>query len=363
MPTLAYTPSPGGYADILHALIPRWVPYFDAIVEWAQEAPPRGGITHTWSIGTLPQLAEISDRIGGSSDRITYAYAIIDTPFVAFEHAELVSKFDFFVTMSPLAHQAYRNALLSPHSRPSKAAFIGAKNMGVIPPGVDLTIFRPSNIHSGEFSKEELRNALFGTDSTSQDFLVLIAPGEGLPDALATVRLLKERANFPVKAYVDAPLAEILPQILGNDLEPGIDVLTPATGSREWTPEQQARLLKSVDLVLCTDLRVGWPFELTYAMACGTVVAAPDEHVWLDVVDDGRGIALPAVRFAPAPWNPTEYCRSIDPSWSADLILAARNEPDKWDTIRETGLQWAHHSTEASWDRIADGWLKLFGVK
>ena len=96
-------------------------------------------------------------------------------------------------------------------------------------------------------------------------------------------------------------------------------------------------------------------------MAAGTVVAAPGDHVWLDLLDR-RGIELPCTEFGWAPWSRSEMARFIDPGVSAQKIAEVVNDINRYEETREAGIRWAFLDRTSSWDYSADQWLGLFGV-
>jgi len=217
---------------------------------------------------------------------------------------------------------------------------------------------------------------MFGDKVSSGDLLVMISGQKtrrkGLPQACSLLRQLQDLLpTRRVRGYFHMACepSEQRPIVLsllaeGNDLMPHRDVLWGdgffAEGSTMITDEDLNLLYNAADIVLNTDLANGWCFTATEATAAGTVVAAPNEHIWVDVVA-GRGIELPCTEFGWAPWSANEFVRAVDPHAGAVAIANALADPDMLRNMRKQCAQWAA-SDEASWERSAREWLDLFGV-
>lgn len=398
---LCITPSPGlktGYGRIPGNLLPRWQHKFNKIGMVVTRAPQEGCTahrfgpalhlkdqeepteamqafikdegpwTHVWMMGTLDYLHHLVYEVGISSasapNSITYAYAIIDSPFVDPKHYALAAQFDFFIAMSDMAAGAYKNALLSVPS-PNKLAYKAVQSMGVIPPGVDTNIFKPLNVHAGDYGKEEIRQAMFNGKVTGNDLLLMSSgrhiANRGYPAILGAAKRLQElKPDTGVKLYIhthaeNQPVLRTLADGIG--LKVGTELWFNTKGHISDT--QMNWLYNAADVYLNCSTVDGWSFSLTEAMAAGCIVAAPAEHIWLDLVDNGRGIAVPTTQFSML--SPETFARSVTSDRVAEEVANLLGSDDE-QTVRETGMAYAHLSTELSWDRIATGWLALFGM-
>ena len=413
---LCVTPWPGlktHYGRIPAALIPLWKSSFETIDVWSVYEGPQegeelvdgvdqywvpagndtlerryphlgqtiteGGYTHIWIMGTIEflyGLASLGLTQENLPDQLVYGYAIIEGPFVDTRHVEVSAYFDFFVCMSGMALGAYKELAAYQATHVPKALYKAMVNVTTILPGVDTRVFRPLDVYAGEPSREEIREAMFGDKVSSGDLLVMISGQKtrrkGLPQACSLLRQLQDLLpTRRVRGYFHMACepSEQRPIVLsllaeGNDLMPHRDVLWGdgffAEGSTMITDEDLNLLYNAADIVLNTDLANGWCFTATEAIAAGTVVAAPNEHIWVDVVA-GRGIELPCTEFGWAPWSANEFVRAVDPHAGAVAIANALADPDMLRNMRKQCAQWAA-SDEASWERSAREWLDLFGV-
>jgi glycosyltransferase involved in cell wall biosynthesis len=376
------------YADdhILGNLIPRWGEYFKDISVWPiskasndsfkklGERLQAGEWTHVLIHAPLPVLDMLSS-IGICQDRLPgvllYAYAQIDSQFVDIRYIDLPARYDFFITPSPMADAAMKGLLV--RSNAPKDIFKASKNILVMPIGINTEVFRPLNIHAGEPGKEEIRQIMFEGKISGSDFMVMVSGRptikKGIPEAMATIRCLRDKYDKKVVAYFHMPsitntirLDELA---AGNELTVGTDIFFGDryfdNGQPKLSKEKLNTLYNGADLVLCTDLTSSWPFTMTEAMAAGIPVAGPNEHVWLDVVDNDRGIALPTSQFTWAPWDTKKYVRTISAAGATDIILD-KIKTDKIKDIQLNGTKWARFDNNNNSGVIANAWLKLFGV-
>lgn len=400
---LCITPSPGlktHYGRIPANLTPHWGSDFKEVAVWSSYGNtgwenPHGRVwesdepfekraqelgkivqdehwSHIWILGDLAFLTTMV-KLGLTSpnlpNTLIYAYAIIDTQFIDSQYVYLGSHFDFMVCMSGMAMGAYVQLVTELREQVPKELFKAIQRQTVISPGVDREVFRKLNQHAGEPYKEELRYHLFDGKVSPEDFLVLVTGQstvrKGLPQSLGTIRQLKDRLDRPVKGYLHLDPSkrgvDVGVLVHGNDLLPGEDIMG-FTGKELVSDEHMNQLYNACDLLLCSDMAGGWPFSATEAMAAGCLVAAPDDHVWLEVVTNGRGVELPADLFTRAPWSPEEYTRCVTPGSSADAIAKVVRSYDKQAECTDTAYAWAHTSPHTSWEASADKWRGLFGV-
>ena len=411
---LCVTPWPGSprsYGRIPHALLPRWRQAFDRIGVWCTSGSPAqhpydavdaetfhtpapleerlpelvamvnsGEWSHVWIIGDLAFLTHLAS-LGIIHDRVPnvrlYAYAVIESPFVPDQYANVAQYFDFFVGMSGMALGAYKQAVADSIDIDDDKTLLKVNlHTKIILPGVDSTVFHPQDVQSGDYGREEIRQATFGRKLDTKDLLLMVSGSKtrqkGIPAACAITRALQDLLDRRVRIYFHMPGQASGPNPIhipmlaaGCDLDPTNDVLY---GDRFFDEDEHPKLrdhdlnllYNAADVVLCPDLIGGWCFTATEAMAAGRVVAAPDEHVWVDVVA-GRGIELPSTQFTWAPWNTNEYARAVDPSASARAIAEVVSDVDKSERAREAGVHWATQDPTASWDYCAQQWLQLFG--
>lgn len=405
---LCVSPWPGlktHYGRLPGSLIRLWEPHFEEIAVWSTYGQPEEGetpdfrywagdrplierlpelgeiisqqqFTHIWILGDLQFLSDIAglglvqDRL---PDQLLYAYAVVDTPFIDQKYAPLAQYFDFLVFLSGMALGAYNELVAGMGSQVPKSLFKSTLQCKAIRPGVDNQVFRPTNVQRKEFGAEELRETFFGQQLKPDDLLVMVSgqksKRKGLPQACSVIRHLQPLLkNRRAKLYCHMPPSTKQPNIRllaeGHDLEPG-DLLMADhlfDGEQRKLADEELNLLyNATDLVLCPDLAGGWSFTASEAMAAGAVVAAPDEHVWLDLVA-GKGIELPATEFGWAPWSKDAYVRSIDPGISAQKIADVVNDLNKYHSLRESGIYWAVADQTSTWQYAADQWLGLFGL-
>ncbi len=409
---LCVCPSPSlttHYGRLAANLVPRWSTAFTTIDLWCTYGPApdleafpverawasedaftsrlgqlgetisNGEYTHVLLVGDLKLLQQLAG-LGLVRERLPntllYAYAIVETSFIDTAFLQLPQCFDFFVFLAEAGLEAY-SGLLDEVGRSilDKNAFRAAQSATFIRPGVTAT-FSPPNVHGGEPSKEEIREAMFGGKVTGKDILVMVSGRKtrhkGLPQACATVAALRELLpNNSVKAYFHMPAKpdagrslNLLAIAEGNDLVShqtalyGDGFFAPGTPP---LPDEDLRLLYSAaDVFLSADLANGWLWSATEAAACGTLIAVPDEHVGLEIAGK-HGIMLPCDIFNWSPWNHTEYVRSTSPHRNARLIADVLADTKAVHTRREEGIAWAQRR-ENSWDNTATQWLELFGV-
>lgn len=396
------------YGRIPASLIPRWGPYFEKIGIWSLVGNPhtestqygpvywsdspmekrwahlgdvmQAGWTHIWILGDLNFLSYLATK-GVTSDNLPstmlYGYTFNHTSFIDRQYLDTASYYDFFTTMSNVQAAAITEAARTgPIS--SKDEFKAIRNINSIPVGVDAATFRPLEVCRREFGREELRVGFFGDKISGADLLVLVTGSKsrraGLPEAFATIKLLKEKQpHHSIKAYfhmssLPTDKADINPVDLrtlaaGTDLVVGEDVFFgDSLFDGRDNPLDDTKLnylYNTSDILLCTTAADGWCFSVVEAMAAGRIVAAPNEHVWLEAIHGGAGIELPTTQFGWAPWNPQQYARTINPEKAADAIAEVMGYPEKMNSIREAARA---RALQLDWDNIAKQWIYMFGV-
>ncbi len=390
------------YGRIPAALIPRWGPHFEKIGIWSVHGNPgteettygpvyytdapmekrwahlgdvvQGGWTHVWIMGDIRFLDLLASK-GLTSENLpgtmVYAYAFLQTPFLNPRYANTPSHFDFFVTVSNMTTAAVEEAAkVTPPA--GKEGFKALQHILSIPPGVESNVFRPLEVCRREFGREELRVGFFGDKVNGADMLILLMGAKslhaGLPQAFATIKLLKEKQpNHSIKTYCHMNSTPESPDAIdlytlagGNELEVGKDIFFGDNSVGTFDDKRLNYLYNAADLLLCTHAADGWCFSVMEAMSAGKIVAAPDEHVWGEVISDNAGILLPTTQFGWAPWDNKQYIRTVEPDKAAIAIAEVMGRPEKMDALRSAART---RATLASWDSIALQWLKLFGLQ
>jgi len=400
------SPHPGDhylFGRFLKDMLPLWGPRFERILV-AVRAPYQGayqfdppdnvevlnavpaektlGITHTLDIGTLEDLADNLEV----RNSLSIGYGLIDTPFIDGKYLKTVSKFDFFVTPSYMARAAYREALIeaTQENKVDIDTYVAARNMWYIPPAVDSSIFRPLNVHAGEYGPEELRQHLFNEKVDPNDFLILVSGNptikKGIPLAIQTIAHLKtlnEKDPFidgKVRGYLhmspyrpantENEWLDIESLVIGNELELEDDILLgygffdQKTKAPGLSDQEMNYLYNACDLVLDTSLKNSWNFTVAEAMSAGTLVAGPNDFVTGEIID-GRGIELETSRFEWYPGRetshtPDSYVRTIDP-YEAAKTIATRIREHQERNVQPSTIQ-------SSVEEIANEWLRLMGM-
>lgn len=368
---LIVTPGRGSsYNRIDKYLVPRFQNRFDQVIMESRGwgSPPPGdtqGVTHLFIAGPLEYLYSHASEVIQEDypDALTYAWAGIDTPFVPHVYANVAQRFDFFVGMSSMAVAAYRNVLLDFGGKVPRKTFKAVFDARVIRPGVDRQTFRPLNNYHRQYSRAEIREALFNGLIDDQTLLLFCEYWSGRvpPLAMAITRRLRSQLERPVALYLSPRMRKVdglAALAAGNELQPGRDLFVAGEEIKE--PEKLNWAYNAADAYLCLDDRSDWPFELTEAMAAGCVVAAPADHVWLECIDQERGIELPADLMVEDPGSAEGYVRGILPGVSADLLSQAFSD-GSYKKYRENAILWAADN-RVGWDRCATEWLRLFGM-
>jgi glycosyltransferase involved in cell wall biosynthesis len=369
---LVVAPARGSYTGIPAALVPLIAAKFETVGIHGPEIPGFKSYpadvelpaalaavawTHVVVMGTPADLEQYvaAGITSTASSAIVYAYAFIETPFLGRTVAPLATHFDFFVATSNMAAQAYRNVLLDLNGKVPKAVFKGAYETKVIRPGTDTKTFVPMDPFKRDFSRAEIREAIFG-DVTDSDFVV-VTWAHDTAVTLATIKQLKDR--MAPRRVVVALLAKhpwIEARCSGLDLVFGTDV-RPLYG----IPDAGTRNLvyNAADVYLCADTASGWPGDILEAQAAGCVVAAPDDHIWLELIEGKRGIELPAGLLEIRP----EFRRRVLPDAAAERIAKAFST-DLHKEIRDVCLVETHRKgSEWAWTRCASEWLGLMGLQ
>ena len=361
---LISTPARGSYTQVQY-LVPRFQQVFEDVMVWAGNDPP----PDAENVSHLLRIAPIENLCGPATDKqiseypnaITYAWAGIDSAMVPHAYASASSNFDFFVAMSSMAAAAYRNVLLDFGGAVPKKTFKSVYETRVIRPGVDREHFYPLSGFARHYSRAEIREALFGDKVNNQAFLIFCEYWSALtpPAAMVVAKRLHKLLDRQIVLYL-SPHPDIRPRDIhalaaGSGLQLGSDLFL--AGDEATDPTRLNLIYNASDIYLCLDPRSSWPFKLTNAMAAGCVVAAPDDHVWLECIDRERGIELPAELLVEDLGSAEGYVRTVLPGVSADLIAAAFMD-DSYKKIRENAIIWSSDA-QAS---CATEWLRLFGM-
>lgn len=324
------------------------------------------GWTHILVIGRPTDLsAAIAAGITAHAlpQSLVYCWIMLETPFINTAYAGLASNFDFTVTTGGIVSAAYRESM-SGLETVSKSVFKSSLELREILPGVDPTVFRPVSSYHFDFDRAELRNQLYGGQVTDRDFLIMVPgparPSSGLSQAFATIGQLRERLDRRVCAYFHLPFSpELALLAAGNGLEVGETAFFQR--SEFLTDRELNYVYNTADLVLCTAQADAWPFSLVEAMAAGTVVAAPAEHAWLEVINEGRGIELPTDQFTTSAWDSTQFVRHPTPASAAEAIYKSFSTND-FKERREKAVAWAQVNPASHWEHTAQQWFGLFGL-
>lgn len=315
-----------------------------------------GAWSHCLVCGPIDRLREIGQELPISQLGCpTYAWAGIPTPFLDYHLADTACYYDFFVTYSTMAAAAYK-ALLQGIENPSKQVFKAAFETRTVRPAVDCRTFRPVSNYGKDYSRAELRQALFSRPVTDKQLLVSCIDPQDLPTALASTRLLAEKVDRPVWLFLQTREQPADLQALTD----GSEIQNLIVRQDRLSPAERHRLYCASDLYLCTDYAGSWPYRMVEAQASGCVVAGPNDHTWLECLDGERGVELPADLFDREPGG--RYCRRVLPGQAAESIRQALTT-EQFKTLRETAISWAHVNTEPTVGRCVQDWRRLFGFK
>lgn len=318
--------------------------------------------SHVWVFGGPEYLSSVAsywDNAQLLKGTALFAWVALNTPFVPTGVARLFELFDFVVTCSGMAAAALK-ANVRPVVGDSKAMFRGFHSVYTILPGADTTVFRPLDRFAHDFGREELRGQFFGNTVLDADYLVLTHDNADVAIAMATVRQLDQLIDRNVKLLIrncryteyDRNLLTLLAE--GNELIIGRDVLL-SDESATLNYDQTNLLLNAADLYLCTDTSAPWPVEIHEAMTAGLVVAAPNDHVWLETISGDCGIELPTPLLEQRNGG---FVRRTSPE-SAAMAVAKALTSEQYKQLSRRGAAWA---AKYSLPRCASEWLRLFGM-
>ncbi len=353
------------FEDALELLIPVWEPHFQVITQGWGASEDHDDATHSLAIvdcvSAYQSLSTLPDR---EWNQLTYIWLAVPTPFISPHTLKAAALPDFCVAMGGMSAQVLREGVAANGAAQDKELFKLAHAIRPIRPGVDHEKWRPLIGYRREYGREEIRQALMpGTDD--QAFVVLTAMDDGadLATAFAICARLQGLLEREVHVYglrccdgTPARLAE------GAGVE-------RFHGLPEIPDDERLNLMfNAADLFLCTSVvsKYGWPFLLSQAMAAGCVCAAPNEHVWLELCDEGRGLELPTGIFEESSdllyRGDQHYIRRVMPGDGARVIA------DAWQTgqfkeVRERAIAWAQLNRLSTWERCAEDWLHLFGIR
>ena len=378
---LAIRPSPKTPYGGVNSLVDTWVSaYGEAGVS---HCPSPGDLpsadlskyTHLWVPGTASELGQVSAFLKAQKTPLplSYSYLFSDSPFVKPETTSFVEGFDFNVTHSEHISTAYKLAAFD--NQPSPQTFKAYQNLKVIPLGQPLAQFFTTQEILPIPRRDELRNVLFGEAVSNRDFIVLVtadttrrSAGEiptsdivtkgGLTIALETLYHLKKHIpNAKMVFHLPGDL-DLQTYCDGIGLEYGKDVFEEP---REFPPNHLRYLYRACDIAF---FPVANTLTYTQAIECMAnllPVVVPDDHIWTDLLtESGVAIAVPASGFSKAPWDPTSFCRTINPMEAAEAIAKAK-DASTFTEIPELAFNFIKDKGY-DLDTCSRRWLKLFGI-
>ena len=395
----SYTPT-DGLEKLAQQLIPRVAPKFEQVHVWSyanttenpefpgvthvhpgeattagmqalQQAVGECGITHLLLIGdsNLMNIVSSAELIYDRAERpVIYAWCCLPNPFVNHNDLRVANYFDFLVFTSDLERGAFSDGIAGLGPQVTKHAFTTTLNARTIRPGVDTSVFRPMETGRREFGREEIRGELFSHAVGGGDFLITVCGRNhcfsGVAQVMAMVDRLRDMVDRPVRLYLHMPqqgYENLLALAEGNELVLNTDIFIGDTffgqqGQPMATSSQMNMIYNASSLVLSMEQRGLWPTHLLEAQAAAVATAGPEDHVWLDALYN-KGLTLPTVLGSVN----GDYRRVCDPIGAAQIIAEKLKDQEAWETLRERGISYAH-SSEASWDRAATQWLRLFGL-
>jgi D-inositol-3-phosphate glycosyltransferase len=389
--------APTGFAKVTRNLYKRWLPHFSEIHAWSinyngwpHELPykcyPAG--FSDWTSGK--KLTEFLNLLAGgdfthvffladchnlgSPDFVKYLkqiceekkihstfYYPVDAPMEK-HWLECAAACDLAVTYTEYGRKETTRARpgLSPH---------------IIPHGVETDVYYPRE------DRLSLRQQSFGKWVDEEDFLILnVNRNERRKAPHHSIQLLKRLRDRGVRAKLVMHCPRLAHDEFTDLEQVGEQLGAPhgkhwrhnddwfVAGNGRVTEEGLNLMYNAADLVLSTSLGEGWGLSLVEGAAAGCPIAAPNHSGCKEVMDGlidkgqfGQCWRLPVMKEMPIvnPLHNSRVWYPIDIEKSADVI----------EQISEctTGMGRFVLSDEArewlSWDRIANEFIKLMGVK
>lgn len=356
-------PSARHWEAAIDRLLPFWEPHFQRVTRGPKNGDAWEEASHFLTIATPGSAAQNMDSIPSSEhpEQLGYLWLGLLTPFVTSDALRVASIPDFCVTMGGMPAQCLRKGVAENGAANNKQLFKLARAIRALRPGVDKEIWRPLTGYRLEFGREEIRQALLpNTDDRAFVVLHALDPGADISTAYATVGRLQELLDRPVtlvSLWADDDWPRQVAQ--GSEIERFIPL-------KDLPPDTTLNLLyNAADLFLCTSCVGEWPFLAAQAMAAGCVVAAPNEHIWLELCDEGRGLELPTGMFEESCnllcAGDRHLVRRVMPGEAARVIADAW-QTEQFKEVRERGIAWAQLDPDSTWGRCANEWLGLFGI-
>lgn len=239
--------------------------------------------------------------------------------------------------------------------------------IGVIPHGVDHSIYYPNRV-----SPEERAKVFCGMDGKSMvepdEFLIVnVNMNQRRKGVLQTLLVFNELLNLANVPGNNLPRMKLYLHMRRENKAEGIDLALAVRqlGLQEhvlfapdklWpagVPESAlAQIYNMADLLLTTSLGEGWGLSITEAMACGTPVAGPCHTSIAELMGIERGVLLPTGALDIATSDNTRLRPRVDVVGAAEKISEAiQNDwPAKY---AERAQRWVG---DLGWDRIAKTW-------
>ncbi len=124
-------------------------------------------------------------------------------------------------------------------------------------------------------------------------------------------------------------------------------------------------IYNAADVLVSTSFGEGWGLPLTEAMAAGTAVAGPAHSSVAELLGDDRGILFNTAGHQVVVGDNSRLRPCTDILDAAQKLITARvlapEEQGSLASFAARGEAWAR-SEYLDWDRIANEWLKLFGL-
>lgn len=238
------------------------------------------------------------------------------------------------------------------------------REVRVIPHGVDTKVFAPLS----EEDKQKFRHHYF-TGLADGKFLVTNVNRnqirKDIPSTMKIFSLLKQRVPHAL-LYLHMKKNDVgwnIDEVARNyNLIPDKDYLVPNNFDENTglPVEAVAAIYNASDVVMTTSYGEGWGLSMTEAMACRTLVAAPD-HTSLHEIVEGRGVLVPAgVR--QTDWvclsQDNERLRpKVDIPAFVEVLTSIAQNPEMYEPQRQAGYEYA---LSLDWPLVGQKWLEVF---
>ena len=183
-----------------------------------------------------------------------------------------------------------RGLLISAAERPHRRT---AERARVIRPLPDLRVYRPVDGYHREYDRAEIRQELLPNLTDDQPLVmgrILDHQTDDLPGWLTTVQLMQQQLpELRVLLWVDRPSTQTRQLLQLAEVQN----LTVRPDWTALTVDDQNLVFNAADLLLSCSGCLHWPIWLAQGMASGCLVATPQDHHQLELVDQQRGVELP----------------------------------------------------------------------